>query len=324
MNGCKCPVCKNKAEFCKFYRTVNGEKIVEMQYDCNHCGSFVLPNDMLLPSFYGPEENYYPLSCYLFENKDVHDINHPLRLSKTELERISKLPPLSVEEKVDRILRYINNHSSYYGENVSVIPEIIYSRNEDELYNLIKELTKQGFVDDSLYVDGNPSASIKIKGIEYIKQKNIEEIKDSCFIAMWFSSEMDAVYKECIVPACIEAGYKPIRVDDEQFNGDITDKIIASIRTTHFTIADLTGYRGGVYYEAGFAKGLGKEVILTCRADWFDGDPKENKRVHFDVNHLSIIQWEESDKASFKQNLKDRIVATLGQGNNLSENGEMI
>jgi len=33
-------------------------------------------------------------------------------------------------------------------------------------------------------------------------------------------------------------------------------------------ICDLTGYRGGVYFEAGFAYGLGLEVIYTCRKDW--------------------------------------------------------
>ena len=33
-------------------------------------------------------------------------------------------------------------------------------------------------------------------------------------------------------------------------------------------VCDLTGYRGGVYFEAGFASGLGLPVIYTCRKDW--------------------------------------------------------
>ncbi len=34
-----------------------------------------------------------------------------------------------------------------------------------------------------------------------------------------------------------------------------------------FMIADFTGHRGGVYFEAGFAHGLGIPVIWTCRED---------------------------------------------------------
>ena len=33
----------------------------------------------------------------------------------------------------------------------------------------------------------------------------------------------------------------------------IPSEIISEIKRSKFMIADLTGYRGGVYYEAGFA-----------------------------------------------------------------------
>ena len=32
-----------------------------------------------------------------------------------------------------------------------------------------------------------------------------------------------------------------------------------------FVIADLTGGRGGVYYEAGYAMAKGKQIILSCK-----------------------------------------------------------
>ena len=38
-------------------------------------------------------------------------------------------------------------------------------------------------------------------------------------------------------------------------------------------IAELTGNRNGVYYEAGYATALGKEVIVAYR---------EGEKVHFD------------------------------------------
>ena len=131
---------------------------------------------------------------------------------------------------------------------------------------------------------------------------------------MWFNDKMNKVYNEIIVPACLDAGYQPVRVDRELYNGDITDKIISSVRTTAFTIADFSGNRGGVYYEAGFAKGLGKEVIMTCNKEWFDGNLEENKKVHFDINHINNIVWDSDNMYQFKENLSNRIIATIGRG----------
>lgn len=79
-------------------------------------------------------------------------------------------------------------------------------------------------------------------------------------------------------------------------------------------VADLTGYRGGVYFEAGFAKGLGKPVIFTCRKDWFDGvlssEGKPIKeKVHFDINHQNIIVWENPE--DLKKRIVNRIRATI-------------
>jgi nucleoside 2-deoxyribosyltransferase len=67
-------------------------------------------------------------------------------------------------------------------------------------------------------------------------------------------------------------------------------------------VADFTGDRGGVYYEAGFAQGLGIPVIWTVREDWLD-------RIHFDTrqyNHIHYATPEELRKA-----LKNRILATI-------------
>lgn len=76
----------------------------------------------------------------------------------------------------------------------------------------------------------------------------------------------------------------------------------------------MTGYRGGVYYEAGYAKGLGKEVIITCRRDWYEGEKagagnSGKEKIHFDINHINIIQW--STPEELKERLIKRIKATI-------------
>lgn len=50
-------------------------------------------------------------------------------------------------------------------------------------------------------------------------------------------------------------------------------------------IADITGARGGVYFEAGFAKALGRDVFFTCRKDRFSQDK------HFDTEHFHHTTW---------------------------------
>ena len=107
-------------------------------------------------------------------------------------------------------------------------------------------------------------------GYRHLAKLTTESVKSrQAFVAMWFDESMEDVYDGAIKPAIEEAGYKPYRVDMEHFSGRIDDKIIAEIRRSRFLVADFShgsdGARGSVYYEAGFAHGLGLEVIFCCR-----------------------------------------------------------
>jgi nucleoside 2-deoxyribosyltransferase len=48
-------------------------------------------------------------------------------------------------------------------------------------------------------------------------------------------------------------------------NDDINFAILAEIRRAQFIVADITGARGGVYFEAGFAKALGRDAFQLPR-----------------------------------------------------------
>jgi hypothetical protein len=124
------------------------------------------------------------------------------------------------------------------------------------------------------------------------------------FVAMWFDPSMDEAYELGIFPA-IEtdcAPFKAIRIDRKEHNNQITDEIMAGIRGAEFMVADFTEHRGGVYYEAGFARGLGREVIYCCREDHF-------KDRHFDTSVINHIVW--TDPADLRKKLADRIKATI-------------
>ena len=137
------------------------------------------------------------------------------------------------------------------------------------------------------------------------------------FVAMWFGGvkgekatdrsveEMKIVYTDGIAPAVRRAGYDVSRVDLEQFNDSIMDKVYGDIRAAPFVVADFTGHRNGVYMESGFANGLGKPVIQTCEAAHFDD-------AHFDIRHINRIRWDSA--ARLQELLYERIRGTIGQG----------
>ena len=77
----------------------------------------------------------------------------------------------------------------------------------------------------------------------------------------------------------------PYFLDLDHHNDNIYNKMLEEIQNCKFLIADLTGQNQGVYYEAGYAKALGKTVIHTCRKDDFDN-------IHFDLKQTQIIKWE--------------------------------
>ena len=133
------------------------------------------------------------------------------------------------------------------------------------------------------------------------------------FVAMWFgrgrdgqldrTEEMSNLFDRTIKRACEWAGWKVIRAGIDEHNEPIMDRIVADIRAAPFLIAELTENNQGVYYEAGFAKGLGKEVIYCC---------PEGKRVHFDLSGVNHVRWKDAN--DLRKRVGNRILGTMGRG----------
>ena len=134
------------------------------------------------------------------------------------------------------------------------------------------------------------------------KLRETQRESDQAFVAMWFDPELDTIWEQGLKPALEETGYRPIRIDLVEHNEKICDRIVAEIRRSGLLIADFTGNRGGVYFEAGYAMGLGIPVIWTCRKRDIDS-------VHFDTRQYNHITWESAE--DLKLQLADRIQATL-------------
>ena len=153
-------------------------------------------------------------------------------------------------------------------------------------------------------LDGSSHIQITGSGWDYLDEYKRQKPKDSkkAFIAMWFDKSMDPILDNAIYPAVEEAGYEPIRIDRVEHIDKVDDKIIAEIRSSKFLIADLTGHRNGVYFEAGFALGLGIPVIWCVKEDY-------SKKTHFDVRQFNLIIWK--NEKDLKEKLLNRIKAVI-------------
>lgn len=96
-----------------------------------------------------------------------------------------------------------------------------------------------------------------------------------------------------------DSGNIPYFIDKDVYNENMIVHLFKQIEQCRFMVADFTTQNTGVYYEAGYARALGKTTIFTCRADDFEN-------VHFDIQQIHFIIWKDSDDLAKK--LTDYII----------------
>ncbi len=235
--------------------------------------------------------------------------NQPLEIDEKMLDRLESLPNPRFHDRADKLLIALEKMTEYAGQEVlmeSVEDDLLsygWCINNDELYEIIDFLS-----DSKRITQGVGNIKIIPDGwlhLEKLLSRGHENQQG--FVAMWFDDSMSIIYNDAISLAILDSGYKPHRVDQREHNGKIDDEIISQIRRSRFIIADFTGHRGGVYYEAGFAMGLNLEVIWTCRHDELD-------KLHFDIRQYNCISWEMKKLEEFRKKLHYRIERVLGRG----------
>ena len=260
------------------------------------------------------------LTTWLLEQRKL-GVTIP-KITEESIENVKLRKDLPIDERADRLLATIEKRIAYNGQLIHFCEDWIplsESINPLEADFLVEYLREQGWLAHNKqkatsYI--GPEYELTVKGyihLSQLKQANPDSIH--VFVAMWFGDpdnereNMDDAYEKGFKPAIEKAGYVPVRSDKMDHLDKIDDKIIAAIRRSRFIVADFThgdsGARGGVYFEAGFAKGLNIEVIFACR--------KGNiENVHFDTRQYRHIIWETPEELRVK--LLNSIRANIGQG----------
>ena len=298
----------NKCFFCDRDITyIGGTNPLIRNIKCPNCGTYSI-SDMLYQAYSKGlkddelESNKHLISGFIREMNELGIPIEPID-NKVNYEQFynNSFIPITPLDKADKILKHIFRKTSFYGEEINLTQQyaIAYAKKSQEFLNLINLLYEMNYI-NSKNSGGVFLTSSSYKKIEELESRN----KDSkqAFVAMWFNPELKNIYDNYIFKAIDEAKFKPLRIDGKEHINKICDEIIADIRKSRFIVADFTGHRGGVYYETGFAHGLGIPVIWTCRKDDIDN-------LHFDIRQYNCIIWETGD--DLYKRLKDRIEAVI-------------
>jgi len=213
--------------------------------------------------------------------------------------------PQNPIDKIEHLLLYIaeNTQSVFNGVELDWDHDwaVCFANGADELRFYIQKSIELGYIET--LNSSSTTYRLDIEGWRYIKQLKQNRIStNQAFVAMWFDNDLVQAWEDGFKPALEQVGYSPIRIDMVSHNEDINDRIIAEIRKSSLMIADFTGQRNGVYFEAGFAMGLDIPLIRTCREDQID-------ELHFDTEHYFHLRW--STPEDLRETLKTHIRATI-------------
>lgn len=127
------------------------------------------------------------------------------------------------------------------------------------------------------------------------------------FVGMPFSETMDEIFS-LIKAEASKVNLNAIRVDKLTGSGFVLKKITQNIENAEFLIFDLTNERPNVYYEIGYAHGVGNEgdeILLIA---------EEGTKVHFDLGPLNIMYYKSAEDLQLKLLPQLRKIIDISRG----------
>jgi nucleoside 2-deoxyribosyltransferase len=231
------------------------------------------------------------------------------KIDSDAVPRLRALTKPSFQERVEQYLLAAGAKSprldQLFNPGTDDLIGISYSDDARELAVITQYLQEQGLMTELLSV-GEAKRRLTAKGYMTADELRARRAASTqAFVAMAFTNEMKRMYQQAIEPAIREAGFSPMVISEKEHANKIDDEIIAEIRRSAFLVADFTEHRQNVYFETGFAIGLARHVVWTCRKD-------QIKDLHFDIRQYNCVDW--VDAADLARRLQLRIEGSFGRG----------
>jgi hypothetical protein len=301
--------------FCELqFVTVPAPEDIRYRANCRRCGSYAVSyaeHDAIERQL--RQEDRPVFSQWVYEQNRLGEV--PI-ISSLDIPVIASRQNFSFIERARRFLWYMYEHTVSPGDKINILclPLQAALQTFDPKYigTIAHHFDEEKLVKVGLPGPVRPGedqvllATLTPRGIMQAEEWGRSYTASAQgFVAMWFDKQMEPAWEEGFYRAIDEAGYIPRRIDNKEHINKICDEIIAEIRRSRFVVADFTGHRGGVYYEAGYAGGRDIPVIWTCRKN-------ELSKLHFDIRQYNCIDWEAPEELA--RRLKARIEAVIGEG----------
>lgn len=290
-----CFICKREVPQYHWNRNEPGARI-----KCERCGEYRLSEALVTKVGMAKLPDSHIYSGAIREHYERGSIIWVASLDELVSSVVVPKTPL---DSIDRILLHILQKTNSADKGIEIPIDhypLAYAKNYGEFMYFLEKAGEIGYIEQP---SGSHNYRLALKGWERVAAiSQTAPNPNQAFVAMSYNSALLAAWEEGFEPAIRQTGYDPIRLDRTEFNNRIDDEIIAIIRKSGLLIADFTDHRGGVYFEAGFAMGLGIPVIWTCRRDDIDN-------LHFDTRQYNYIDW--ADPNELKERLVNRIEATV-------------
>jgi hypothetical protein len=296
----------NKCWICDWPAKIlgGGEKA---RVKCPRCGEYLITGTLSHCRFPLPDADRHRMSAWMRQR--ALDGRELLLLDSYMIEAVaSQLPSPKPHQRGDLLLVSLSKAFPVPGQCLEVNWINDYplacgsNRYEGEFH--FQALRAAGHIQANSHpTTGAVELTISRLGWEKIDQLSSTQVASKvAFIAMSFSKEVLDVAEPPISAAVRKAGFEPELSNRPEHNEQIDARIIAGIKRASFVVADVTGAKTGVYFEAGYALGLGRPVIWTCRRT-------SQADMHFDTRQYNHILW--GGPEDLEQQLYYRIAATI-------------
>jgi nucleoside 2-deoxyribosyltransferase len=290
-----------------------------MKFKCPRCGTFALTNSAIatLPSRFRELPIRRAIMSHTLRRMQRHANNEQRHIfDSQELDTLWKGRLPTPQEQAEYFILWIGDSQSTPFEWVEATPTEIAATvgaalapaGDSQAWSWLHSQLGPKNLYRIKPLSGKDKIQLTLLGWE--KYENLKRSKIEsrlAFMALKFGqTDLDPVVENCFRPAVARTGFELRLLTDDQPAGLIDDQLRAAILAARFVISDLTHGSPGAYWEAGYAEGLGMPVIYTCeKTAW------EEKKTHFDTNHLVTVIWDPSDLEKAGNLLTATIRATL-------------
>ena len=333
LNKDKCYFCNSESEM-----TIIGTNKQTRFVNCPICGryevssSFFEPElkDIVAAYLYHHEKERRERSSSFFYflgedndfDKNSHEQSIPMRIVTKD--EIKSFYPTQFSDRVNMSLLALANRSGYFGNIIHITDEEMLSllfirRFDDQGEPLQRERIHLQYksileyFEEQGYLAGRASSfdttiQLLANGWKQIEKLQAEDnYNKEVFVSMSFADSTKPI-REAIKEGIKQAGFSPKFMDEIIHNRQIVPEMFRLIRECRFLIMDISDPNYGAYYEAGYALGLGKEVIITCKEEvlshkYVTDEEKKYERYlkpHFDIVQKQILVWSDYEDLTHK------------------------